>query len=132
MDGPSSPTRLLPRAFLVGRPSPTISSSKRNKLLSLPQVKHGRFRFKTFLQFVNLVFSLSIHLSKFLNIQKDRAFSLLFMQVPREGLKFQCRVCGRIVSARLPHLHKNKQLGYCENRDSMNYSNFASDGPMVD
>ena len=46
-------------------------------------------------------------------------------------LKYQCLICGRIVSARLPHLNKNKKLGYCENFKENNYSNF-SDGPLID
>lgn len=46
-------------------------------------------------------------------------------------LKYQCLVCGRVVSARLPHLHKNRNMGYCENLDEKKYSNF-SDGPLID
>ena len=34
MDGPSSPTKLRLQVSLVGHPSPTISSSKRDKLRS--------------------------------------------------------------------------------------------------
>ena len=46
-------------------------------------------------------------------------------------MKFQCISCGRVVSAQLPHLHKNKDMGYCENFSKKNFKNF-SDGPLVD
>ncbi len=46
-------------------------------------------------------------------------------------MKFQCISCGRVVSAQLPHLHKDKSLGYCENFSKKNYKDF-SDGPLVD
>ena len=61
--------------------------------------------------------------------------SILFIQIREiidpSLLKYQCLTCGRVVSARLPHLHKNKELGYCSNSNAMNYSNF-SDGPLID
>jgi hypothetical protein len=46
-------------------------------------------------------------------------------------LRYECLTCGRIVSARLPHLHWNTKLGYCENLDPKHYANF-SDAPSVD
>jgi len=52
-------------------------------------------------------------------------------QLWKSDLKYQCLNCGRIVSAQLPHLHKNKELGYCENFSKQNFSNF-SDGPLID
>jgi len=46
-------------------------------------------------------------------------------------MKFQCISCGRVVSAQLPHLHKNRDMGYCENFSKKNFKNF-SDGPLID